>query len=290
MHASFPVAQDRSHGADLPTGPCGETPFDLVVNHSEYTMHIPSSLQRLSFATSKAMIECAHDLIARRAREHVAANGVFRLVLSGGTTPLPLYRRFTETAHAPDIPWEQTEIFWGDERMVDPGSEQSNYGQAASIFLNKVRVAQRNIHRMHGESHDPELAAQNYEYTIAGSFGLPAFPAAWDQSAPLMFPRFDIVLLGMGPDGHTASIFPGSPALDTRRWVLPVPPPEIPPRVPRLTMTAPLLSSAKTVIFLVAAKGKEAALERIHAPSTQGSWLPAGCIGAHKELFWLILR
>ncbi|GAU09221.1 6-phosphogluconolactonase [Desulfoplanes formicivorans] len=254
-------------------------------------MRIPSSLQRLSFSSSEAMVDFASDLIARRAQEHVVANGIFRLVLSGGTSPLPLYRRFADTANPPDIPWEQTEIFWGDERMVDPESEHSNYGLAASIFLNKVRVAQRNIHRMHGESKHPELAAQNYEYTIAGSFGLPAFPAAWDQSGPLMFPRFDIVLLGMGPDGHTASIFPGSPALDTRRWVLPVSCPEIPPRVPRLTMTAPLLSSARTVIFLVGAKGKQAALERVHASSSgQRTWLPAGCIGAEKELFWLILR
>jgi len=219
----------------------------------------------------------------------VISNGVFRFVLSGGGSPVPLYRRFADAGNPLDIPWEQTEIFWGDERMVEASSEKSNYGLAASTFLNRVRLGPKNIHRMHGESRNPELAAQNYEYTIAGSFGLPAFPAAWDQSGPLMFPRFDVVLLGMGPDGHTASIFPGSPALDTRRWVLPIPSPEIPPRVARLTMTVPLLSTAKTVIFLVAAKGKKAALERVLS-ANQRALLPAGCIGAEKELFWLVVR
>ena len=252
-------------------------------------MRTPSSFQRLSFSNSDDMVDFAADLIARRAHDYVTRNGVFRLVLSGGTSPTPLYKRFADSANSPDIPWEQTEIFWGDERMVDPESERSNYGLAASTFLNKVRLGPKNIHRMHGESENPEMAAQNYEYTIAGSFGLPAFPAAWDQSGPVMFPRFDVVLLGMGPDGHTASIFPGSPALETRRWVLPVPSPKIPPRVARLTMTAPLLSTAKTVIFLVAAKGKKAALERVRS-AEQRSLLPAGCIGAEKELFWLIVR
>jgi 6-phosphogluconolactonase len=235
------------------------------------------------------MVDFAGELIAARARDRVAQNGVFRFVLSGGTSPVPLYRRFADADHPLDIPWEQTEIFWGDERMVDPSSNTSNYGLAAATFLTKVRLGPKNIHRMHGESSNPELAAQNYEYTIAGSFGLPAFPAAWDLSGPVMFPSFDVVLLGMGPDGHTASIFPGSPALDTRRWVLPVPCPEIPPRVPRLTMTGPLLSTARTVIFLVTAKGKEAALERVGS-SSQRSLLPAGRIGAEKELFWLIVR
>ncbi|WP_462324111.1 6-phosphogluconolactonase [Desulfoplanes sp.] len=252
-------------------------------------MRPPASLQRLSFSTSDDMVDCAADLIARRANDYVTRNGVFRFVLSGGTSPIPLYKRLGHSTNPPSIPWEQTEIFWGDERMVDPGSERSNYGMAASIFLNKVRLGPKNIHRMHGESENPELAAQNYEYTIAGSFGLPAFPAAWDQSGPLVFPRFDLVLLGMGPDGHTASIFPGAPALHTRRWVLPVPSPEIPPRIPRLTMTAPLLSAAKTVIFLVMAKGKHSALERVHTPDYR-SLLPAGNIAAEKELFWLVVR
>jgi 6-phosphogluconolactonase len=252
-------------------------------------MHTPASYQRLSFSHSDEMVDFAGELIARRARDCVTRNGVFRLVLSGGDSPVPLYRRFADAENPLDIPWEQTEIFWGDERMVDASSEKSNYGLAASTFLNRVRLGPKNIHRMHGESTNPELAAQNYEYTIAGSFGLPAFPAAWDQSGPLMFPSFDVVLLGMGPDGHTASIFPGSPALETRRWVLPVPSPEIPPRIPRLTMTLPLFSRARTVIFLVKARGKDAALERVFS-SNQRTLLPAGRIGADNELFWLILR
>ena len=209
------------------------------------------------------------------------------MVLSGGKTPGPLYRFFGNPTSPDAIPWEKTEIFWGDERLVDPKSPDSNYGMAASTFLNKVPLAPRNIHPMHGDTDNPELAAQNYEYIIASSFGLPSFPAAWDQTAPIMFPSFDLVLLGMGPDGHIASIFPNAPALYSRRWILPVPAPEIPPRVPRLTMTVPLLNAAKTVIFLVSAQEKRSALDRIFSKN-KSQLFPAGHIHPTHELFWLV--
>ena len=251
-------------------------------------MPTPSQLHKHIFGTSEEMVAFAIDLIAQRARYCVQHNGVFRFVLSGGSTPKPLYESLGDPALTTLIPWKETEIFWGDERQVGPKSPDSNYRLAASSFLSRVPLAPRNIHTLYGKTDNPELAAQNYEYTIANSFGLTSFPAAWDQTAPIMFPSFDIVLLGMGPDGHTASIFPNSPALQTRRWVLPIPAPEIPPRIPRLTMTAHLLNAAKTIIFLVSAKGKRSALDRIFSKD-QARILPAGQIQGTKELFWLIL-
>jgi 6-phosphogluconolactonase len=253
-----------------------------------YSMVNPVQLQKKTFTTSEDLVRFATDLIVQRAQACVHKNGVFRFVLSGGSSPKPLYTSLGDPAQACLIPWNETELFWGDERQVGPKSPESNYHLAASTFLSRIALAPRNIHAMHGETDNPESAAQNYEYTIANSFGLTSFPAAWDQTSPIMFPRFDIVLLGMGPDGHTASIFPNSPALCTRRWVLPIPAPEIPPRIPRLTMTAPLLNAAKTIIFLVSAQGKQAALDRIFSKD-QARILPAGQIRGTKELFWLIL-
>lgn len=248
----------------------------------------PIQLQKHTFATPGEMVGFTTDLIAQRANHCVQNNGVFRFVLSGGSTPKPLYESLGNPDLTGLIPWKKTEIFWGDERQVGPKSSDSNYRLAASSFLSRVPLAPRNIHALYGETTNAELVAQNYEYTIANSFGLTSFPAAWDQTAPIMFPSFDIVLLGMGPDGHTASIFPNSPALQTRRWVLPIPAPEIPPRIPRLTMTAPLLNAAKTIIFLISSKGKGSALERIFSKD-QGRILPAGQIHGTQELFWLIL-
>ena len=143
-----------------------------------------------------------------RLREAVRANGRFTVALSGGSTPKTLYSLL---ATKPDIPWDKIYFFWGDERHVPPDHPESNYRMANEALLSKVPVRAENIFRIHAEEKDAAAAALQYEQTLKDFFHL----------SPGEFPRFDLILLGMGPDGHTASLFPGTAALnETQRLVV----------------------------------------------------------------------
>lgn len=208
----------------------------------------------LTVADPAALARAAAEEVARRAEEAVAARGAFALALSGGATPRALYALLADSAapYRARVPWGRVHVWFGDERNVPPDHPDSNYRMAREALLD--RVAPAAVHRIEGERAAAE-AADRYEAELRAHLaGGPGGP-----------PPLDLVLLGLGADGHTASLFPGSPALEERaRWVAA-------PFVPRLgahriTLTLPVLDAARAVLFLVAGAEKAAPLRALLAP------------------------
>jgi 6-phosphogluconolactonase len=205
-------------------------------------------MPRVLYPTAFA-VEAA-ELIRAAARTAIAARGIFRLALAGGNTPKAVHEALV--AHPDGADWAHWQITFGDERCVPPEHEASNYRMAKESLLARVPIPAGNVFRMRGEM-DPAVAASEYAdklAAVAARFGEPIY-------------RHDLLLLGMGEDGHTASLFPGSPALDeTTRTVVPVEgAPKPPPQ--RITMTFPLLNAAREVCFMATRKGKEEVLEKV---------------------------
>lgn len=202
-------------------------------------------------------VEAAQEAAARHIADRLQPTGVgqtMSLALSGGSTP----RRMHEIlADLPGIDWTRVQVFWGDERTVPPDDPASNFGMARDSLLTNVMIPKENIHRIKGEL-DPADAASHYEGELRAVLG----------GSALQPPRLDINVLGIGPDGHTASLFPGTDALDEReRWV-------VANWVPqqdtwRVTLTYPVLNAARLTMFLVAGADKADALYRIFSPSVQ---------------------
>ncbi len=187
------------------------------------------------------------------ARDAVEARGRFAVALSGGRTPRLVYERLSSPRVRNQLPWSRIEWFWGDERPVPPDHADSNYGLAASALFSKVPVDRSRIHRMEGERGDLVAAAADYEDAIARVLG--SGPAGGP-------PSFDLVLLGLGPDAHTASLFPGTKALtETRAWVVANPVPQL--NTTRLTVTFPVIFAARAVRVLAAGAGKRDAVRAV---------------------------
>jgi 6-phosphogluconolactonase len=216
-----------------------------------------------------------------RAHAAVAASGRFAVALTGGSTPRPLYALLADPA-APSreaLPWARTHVFFGDERGVPPDHPDSNYGMARDALLAHVPLAPGNVHRMRGED-DAEAAARAYEEDLRAFFG----PA----------PRFDLLLLGMGPDGHVASLFPGSPALEERSRLVAAtstPPSAPPPHGRRITLTVPALEAAARVAFLVAGAAKAPAVARALSGERGAGAVPAARVRpVAGTVLWLVDR
>jgi 6-phosphogluconolactonase len=206
----------------------------------------------------------------------LAANGPFRVSLSGGSTPKTLYGLLASDEFRSRFPWRRVSWYWGDERFVPYDHPDSNYRMTREAMLDKVPVPPENIHPVPVDG-TPDSAALRYERTLQQAYGA----AMLDPARPL----FDITLLGLGPDGHTASLLPGEPVLNERkRWVAAVSHgrPEI-----RLTMTYPVIESSRRVAFLVAGREKAAILRTIRAG---GSQVPAARVHPVGELFWFVDR
>lgn len=179
----------------------------------------------------------------------IDARGRFTAALSGGATPVELYRRLGAEGR---VPWETTHVFLVDERFVPFSDLQSNYRMINRTLLAGAAIPRANVHPYMITNAGPEESARSYEQELRSFFGLQA-PAV---------PRFDLVLLGMGEDGHTASLFPGSPALqERRRLVLAVPPAES--RVARLTLTLPVINAGRSIFFFVAGRNKADAVKAV---------------------------
>jgi len=219
--------------------------------------------------------------IAQRANESVHAHGSFSLVLAGGRTPQGLYRLLARR-YRERFPWPATEVFFGDERCVSPRHPQSNYGMVRDALLAHVPVPRRSVHRLQGELRPPSLAAERYARLVGG---LPA-PTGPGPA------RFDLVLLGLGPDGHTASLFPGDRALaERRRTVVAVRRPGQPPYLPRLTLTVPALSSSHEVCFFVSGLEKAKAVASVlRSPSVGDPRFPASLVRASGAAIWFLDR
>jgi len=226
--------------------------------------------------------EVAHHVareFVRRARAAVEDSGVFRVALAGGSTPRRAYELLAEPALSPQVDWESTHVFFGDERSVPPDHPDSNYRSAFLALLSKVGVPEAQVHRMQGERSDLESAATDYEKMLSEAFALPRGP---------VFPRFDLVMLGMGDDGHTASLFPGTRALEeTRAWVVANDVPQKTTR--RLTMTAPLLNAARCVMFAVEGADKAVSLAAVLEGPPDPRRFPSQLIAPlDGELLWLV--
>ncbi len=215
----------------------------------------------------------AADLVAAAAGEALARRDLFVLALSGGTTPRLLYQTLAAPPYRESLPWDKTYFFWSDERCVPPNHPDSNYCLAWETLLSHLPIAGEQIHRLPGEVRPPERGAAEFEREMRDLF------VSRDLRGG--FPVFDLILLGVGPDGHTASLFPGRPALEEReRWVVAEPQPGCPPFVPRLTLTLSVLNAARQAIFLVAGQDKQAVVAH---PENY----PAGRVQADKVL-WLV--
>ena len=205
------------------------------------------------FPDARSVVRAAAAEVLRRGRRAVRERGAFDLALAGGTTPMALYQALGSGRSSGSGLWGRTHLFWGDERVVPPDDPASNYGVAWKVGLHRLAVPAENVHRVRGESEDPRRAAIQYESELR------------DHFTGTLWPGFDLVLLGLGTDGHTASLFPGSDALEEReRWT------EVaeggqPPQA-RVTLTLPALNGAGTVLFLVTGKSKVEPLARLLGP------------------------
>jgi 6-phosphogluconolactonase len=222
----------------------------------------------------------SRELLAR-ARIAVAARGVFSLVLAGGRTPVGLYKILGGELRS-RFPWRATQVYFGDERCVPPTHPDSNFGAAWEALLSRVPIPRHAVHRLRGELRPPSVAAARYDRRL-GPLGSRVLAGS---------PRFDVVLLGLGPDGHTASVFPGAPAArETRRGVVAVPHPGVPPIVPRLTLTPPALSSTRALVFLVAGSDKARAVAAtLGVPPPGDVRYPASLLRPDGPTTWFLDR
>ena len=232
-------------------------------------------------ADQAALAQRAEELFAQVAERAVTHKGRFTVALSGGSTPKLLYSLLAAEPYRSRVPWDQTHVFWGDERCVPPDHTDSNFGMAKAALLDHVPVAAERVHRMQAEREDLDAAARVYEADIARTFVVPP------TGQP---PALDLILLGLGPDGHTASLFPHTEAvLETKRWVVRNFVPTF--GANRLTFTAPILNRGGTILFLVAGPDKAAILHEVLEGPADPERLPAQLIRpVAGRLIWLADR
>ena len=225
----------------------------------------------------------AADLIEEAAAAGIRDKGFFTLVLTGGSSPRLLYRNLAAPPYSSRLAWQDIHFFWSDERCVEPGRPESNYTLAQEVLLNQVIAPPENIHRIAAERGSPEEAAQAYEAELRDFF------RPHPELLPGELPRFDFILLGMGKDGHIASLFPDSNLLEEEnRWVAAVSQPAGTPPLPRVTLTLPVLNNAQTIVFLIAGAEKEEILKQIQqAPDEAASRYPAARVKAAGRTIWL---
>lgn len=230
------------------------------------------------FEGLEALLDAGTREFVRCAREAIVARGRFTVALSGGSTPKPLYQRLSAEPFRSEVDWNRVEIFWGDERCVPPDHLDSNFRMAREAMLDRLPIPKGQIHRIETERADRETAARDYEAVLSRVFGVSV------EGEP---PAFDLILLGMGPDGHTASLFPGTKALDeTVRWVVVNHVPKF--NTDRLTMTKPLLNRAREVLFLVAGGDKAEVLAEVLNGPADPIRLPSQTIRPAGKLVWYV--
>ena len=231
------------------------------------------------FSTCAEIACYASREVARISAQAVSARGVFSIGLAGGSTPKMLYALLAEHPTLRNsLPWDKMQVFFGDERHVGPGHADSNFQMATDAMLSKVALQPQQIHRIKGEYADTAQAAAEYEDEIRRQFGL--------RSGE--FPRFDLLLLGMGNEGHTLSLFPGTKVLHetqrivARNWVGKL-------YTERITITAPTANAAANIIFMVTGSDKACALKAVLEGPHEPDQLPAQMIQpSNGSLSWLI--
>ena len=229
-----------------------------------------------------ALAVTAAGLLIRAARDAVRERGRFTLVLAGGSTPERAYSLLAGPERSGAIDWSRVFFFFGDERFVPPGDPASNYGLAQRSLLSRVPLASTQVFPIPTAEPSAADAADAYSRDLSRFF------EQAPDSRPL--PRFDLVLLGLGEDGHTASLFPGKPAVGVDdRWATWSPPGVLPPAVDRVTMTFPLLNAARHVVFLVAGENKANVLKEVLEEHPGRERYPAaGIAPVEGSLTWLV--
>jgi 6-phosphogluconolactonase len=236
--------------------------------------------------TERPRIDVSADFesLARRVAQWLtdlacATPGRFAVALSGGSTPKRLYQLLAAAPLREAMPWERVHLFFGDDRFVPADDANSNFGMARDAMIAHVPIPPENVHGI-PTSGTPADGARQYEVVLKGFYGA-------DRLVPAR-PLFDVVLLGMGPDGHTASLFPGKPALDEKqRWAVEVPEPGLTPFVPRVTLTYLALQSARSVAFVAAGADKTTMMRRVLAGEQA---LPSARVAPINELVWFVDR
>jgi 6-phosphogluconolactonase len=234
-------------------------------------LRILTTPQELFAAAAEEVVSAATDAVKQRGR--------FTVALSGGSTPKNLFNLLATNART-SLPWDHMFFFWGDERHVPPTDPDNNYRMADEAMLSKIPVPAGNVFRFAAENPDAAAVAEGYEQTLRKFFALEAGQV----------PRFDLILLGMGPDGHTASLFPGTPALQEKsrmvvaNWVDKL-------KTSRLSLTLPVLNTARCVMFLVSGTDKAPALKAVLEGDAPGEQYPAKLVRpTDGRLIWLVDR
>lgn len=225
-------------------------------------------------ADTKELDEAAAEMIEQSAVDAIKQRGTFSIALSGGSTPKPLYALLATSPWRERIDWEKTHFFWGDERWVPSSSSQSNYRMAKDALISKVPVPADNVHRMQTDSGEPEDSAEQYEDELKRILG--------------ERPQVDFNLLGIGTNGHTASLFPGRPTLNVRdRLVVADYIPEV--KMNRITFTVPAINDSRRIVFLVAGAEKAEVLAEVLLGNHDPERLPSQLIRANDgDLIWLL--
>ncbi|MGB3536145.1 MAG: 6-phosphogluconolactonase [Microcoleaceae cyanobacterium] len=222
-------------------------------------------------ADKEKLIERSVDIILAQIKTAIEQRHRFTIALSGGSTPKPLYQKLA----AEKLPLEKIHIFWGDERYVASDHADSNQLMARQAWIDRVAFPLENIHPMPTNSNDPAADAQKYEAELRQFF----------QLAPGEFPQFDVILLGMGDDAHTASLFPHTAALTERERLVTV---GDKGGEPRITLTVPTLNQGRCVMFVVAGASKRPALAQVFTDEADDMMYPSRLIQPQGQLYWLL--
>ena len=230
------------------------------------------------FSDCPSLFQAVADHVIEQGTQTIKAKGTFSIALSGGSTPKSLYALLASTQYRSRLDWQRVEFFWGDERHVPPDHPESNYRMAYETLLSPLGIGANRIHRIHGENPEAGTAAVQYEQRIRSRLG----------NASLQTPQLDLILLGMGPDGHTASLFPGTEAVhENTKWVTA-------PWVEkfhafRITMTPALINCAHQVTFMVSGKEKAQVLKAVLEGEYQPDILPSQIIRPQSgRLTWFL--
>jgi 6-phosphogluconolactonase len=241
-----------------------------------------ANIQQVSIAAVRQIIDLAQEAVMEK--------GFCTIVLAGGSTPQQTYKLLSAPPNDEQMPWQQSHFFWGDERLVASTHPDSNFSMAYNALFSKVPIPQENIHQIPTENKNPVVDAEMYEEHLHDFFHSQTLNEKSNKTADMIVPSFDLVLLGMGRDGHTASLFPGSNLLEEKKkWVAAVPEGVGSPPVARVTLTLPILNQAKNVLFLISGnKNREILQTILRRPGEAEVLYPAARIKPAGDLVWLV--
>ncbi len=233
------------------------------------------------FPDPQILARAAAEQFVQLAEQAIQAHGIFSAALSGGSTPHLLYRLLGSEPFSERVDWSRTHFFWGDERCVPPDHPDSNYLRAQQVLLAHIPIPEENVHRILAEL-SPKKAAEDYEETLLRFFTSLTDDQDREEAS------FDLALLGMGDDGHTASLFPGTAVIhEETRWVEALYVDKL--AAWRVTLTPAILNRARHILFLAAGAGKSYTLQRVIYGSYQPDRYPAQIIRADKgDLLWMV--